>query len=98
MKSADDPSSPYFRDPNAIDSFRVKLYTGMEIVLAGCEEHGLTAELHRPEINDGFLVLHVRATKARFRAAQIQWITRMTATLPRILASEKVATTEPELC
>lgn len=94
MKPSDDPSSPYYRDPNAIESFPVKSYRCMEIVIEVCQEHGLSGELRRPEINDGFTVFHVKTTRSQFRAAQLEWLRRMAATLPKIPTTEP----EPELC
>ncbi len=82
MKPAEDPSSPFFRDPNAVEWRSVKLYTCAEIVIEVCRENGLRCKLTRPELQSRTLTVEIASTAAEFREAQLEWLRRMTITLP----------------
>ncbi len=88
---SNDPSSPYYRDPNLVETHPVKLYRGAELVLEVCAEQGLSGALRRPEMQEQFVVIEIKATRAQFRAAQLEWLQRMTWALP------KAKTVEPAL-
>ncbi len=81
-------SDKWGSDPNEIQERKVKLYSCAEICIAVVREHGLTAQLERPEANSDFVVLVVSATKAQFRAARIEWLRRMMVSMPEPKAVE----------
>lgn len=72
----------FTRDPNAVETFPVKLYRGAELVIEVCQEHGLSGKLRRPDTSEDFVVVQIETTYAKFRAAQLVWLSRMIANLP----------------
>jgi hypothetical protein len=76
------------RDPNAIEIHPVKLYRGAELVLEVCAEQGLSGVLRKPDLQEQFVVVEIQATRAQFRAAQLEWLQRMAWALPKNKSSE----------
>jgi len=67
----------YTHDPNEPLESYVKLHRYAEVVIETCHEHSLKVSLVKPELNSDSVTLQITATKKAFRAAQLDWLRRM---------------------
>lgn len=72
-----DPTSKFYRDPNIPELRTVKAYSCATIIAEVLREHGVSYEVHKPDLGEDFVTFQFQANQHDFRAARIEWLQRM---------------------